>query len=201
MEEVWQRALALKDPELDLPEAFYVDELEQVILDKGIETESDYLRVSRTGRGTPLSRVHRARIWPVFEDYRLNLSLQGGKEIDDAYRAAAALLADDRGGLPYTTVIVDEAQDMGTQAYRLIRTLVPEESDDLFIVGDGHQRIYGRSRVVSAAAGSASSDAPTSSGSITGRRRRSGRGPCVFLTGARSTIWTAVGTINGASRR
>ena len=87
-------------------------------------------------------------MWPVFEDYRLNLSLQGGKEMDDAYRAAAALLAEDRGGLTYTAAIVDEAQDMGAQAYRLIRALVPEGPNDLFIVGDGHQRIYGRSRVV-----------------------------------------------------
>ena len=68
--------------------------------------------------------------------------------MDDAYRAAAALLSEDRGGLAYTAAIVDEAQDMGAQAYRLIRALVPEGPNDLFIVGDGHQRIYGRSRVV-----------------------------------------------------
>ena len=37
---------------------------------------------------------------------------------------------------------------MGTQAYRLIRALVPQGPNDLFIVGDGHQRIYRRSRVV-----------------------------------------------------
>ena len=146
--EVWQQALALKDSGLSLPEAFYADELNQIVLANGITTEAEYLRVPRTGRGTPLRRPQRARVWPVFEDYRLNLSLQGGKEIDDAYRAAAALLAVDRGGLAYTAAIVDEAQDMGTQAYGLLRTLVPEGPNDLFIVGDGHQRIYGRSRVV-----------------------------------------------------
>ena len=146
--EVWQQALALKDPGLNLPDAFYSDELDQIVLANGITTEAEYLRVPRTGRGTPLRRAQRARVWPVFEDYRLNLSLQGGKEMDDAYRAAAALLADDRGSLAYTAAIVDEAQDMGAQAYRLIRTLVPEGPNDLFIVGDGHQRIYGRSRVV-----------------------------------------------------
>ena len=45
-------------------------------------------------------------------------------------------------------MVVDEAQDMGTQAFRLIRALVPSGPDDLFIVGDGHQRIYGRNKVV-----------------------------------------------------
>ena len=146
--EVWQQALALKDSGLNLLDAFYSDELDQIILANGITSEAEYLRVPRTGRGTPLHRAQRARVWPVFEDYRLNLSLQGGKEMDDAYRAAAALLADDLGGLAYTAAIVDEAQDMGTQAYRLIRALVPQGPNDLFIVGDGHQRIYRRSRVV-----------------------------------------------------
>ena len=146
--EVWQQALALKDSGLNLPDAFYADELDQIVLANGITTEAEYLRVARKGRGTALRRAQRARVWPVFEDYRLNLSLQGGKEVDDAYRAAAELLADDRGGLAYTAAIVDEAQDMGAQAYRLIRALVPEGPNDLFIVGDGHQRIYGRSRVV-----------------------------------------------------
>ena len=146
--DVWRQALALKDPALNLPNAFYADEFDQIVLANGITTEAKYLRVPRAGRGTPLRRAQRARVWPVFEDYRLNLLLQGGKEMDDAYRAAAALLAEDRGGLAYTAAIVDEAQDMGAQAYRLLRTLVPEGPNDLFIVGDGHQRIYGRSRVV-----------------------------------------------------
>ena len=35
------------------------------------------------------------------------------KEVEDAYRDAAHLIAEDRAGLPYAAVIVDEAQDMG----------------------------------------------------------------------------------------
>jgi DNA helicase IV len=46
------------------------------------------------------------------------------------------------------SIIVDEAQDMGTQAFLLIRALVPPGPNDLFIVGDGHQRIYGKNKVV-----------------------------------------------------
>lgn len=37
---------------------------------------------------------------------------------------------------------------MGAQAYRLIRQIVPAGANDLFVVGDGHQRIYGRNKVV-----------------------------------------------------
>ena len=145
---LWEQSLALRGPTLGLSEAFYADEFEQVVLAQGITTEDEYLRASRTGRGTPLRRPQRARVWPVFEDYRLNLSLQGGKEVDDAYRDAAALLDEDRRGSTYAAAIVDEAQDLGAQAFRLIRAMVPEGPDDLFIAGDGHQRIYGRSRIV-----------------------------------------------------
>lgn len=41
-------------------------------------------------------------------------------------------------------MIVDEAQDIPTIGFELIRAMLPESPNDLFIVGDGHQRIYGR---------------------------------------------------------
>ena len=146
--DAWGEALAAKDPDLGLPDAFYSDEWEQVILANGVSTEAEYLRAVRTGRGTPLHRAVRAKVWPVFETYRLRLTVLGLKEVDDAYGDAAALLVEKPSSLGYATVVVDEAQDMGSQAYRLIRQIVPEGRDDLFIVGDGHQRIFGRNKVV-----------------------------------------------------
>ena len=162
--EAWQRALDLKPPDLDFPDAFYDDEWEQVVQANGVTTADEYLRVPRTGRGVRLGRAARARVWPVFEEYRVQLAERGLKEVDDACRDAAALIAAEReqeqeqerdqgqsqhrGSLDYAAVIVDEAQDMGAQSWRLIRAIVPEGPDDLFITGDGHQRIYGRNRVV-----------------------------------------------------
>ena len=147
-QEAWQRALDLKPPELDLSDSFYEDEWEQVIQAKGVMSEQEYRHVSRVGRGTRLGRGARVRVWPVFEEYRAQLAERGLKEVDDAYRDAAALLGDDGAGSGYAAVVVDEAQDMGAQAFSLIRSMVPAGRDDLFIAGDGHQRIYGRNRVV-----------------------------------------------------
>ena len=146
--EAWQQALDLKPPELDLSDSFYDDEWEQVIQAKGVVNEQEYRHVSRVGRGTRLSRGARVRVWPVFEEYRAQLAERGLKEVDDAYRDAAALLRDDGTGSGYAAVVVDEAQDMGAQAFSLIRSIAPMGRDDLFIAGDGHQRIYGRNRVV-----------------------------------------------------
>ncbi len=51
------------------------------------------------------------------------------------------------------SILVDEAQDMSTHAFALLRAVIPEERpNDLFVVGDGHQRIY-RKRVVLSHAG------------------------------------------------
>ena len=146
--EAWQQALDLKPPELDLSDSFYEDEWEQVIQAKGVVSEQEYRHVSRVGRGTRLGRGARVRVWPVFEEYRAQLAERGLKEVDDAYRDAAALLGEDGAGSGYAAVVVDEAQDMGAQAFSLIRAVAPTASNDLFIAGDGHQRIYGRNRVV-----------------------------------------------------
>lgn len=37
---------------------------------------------------------------------------------------------------------MDEAQDLHAAHWKLLRALVAEQNDDLFIVGDAHQRIY-----------------------------------------------------------
>lgn len=144
----WELALDQKPSDLDYASAFYRDEWERVVLPNGVTTEAEYRRVSRVGRGTRLHRAARVKVWRVFEEYRAQLAERGLKEVDDAYRDAAALLSQDRTGVDYATVIVDEAQDMGAQAYRLIRAIATPGPDDLFVVGDGHQRIYGRNRVV-----------------------------------------------------
>jgi superfamily I DNA/RNA helicase len=93
-----------------------------------------------------LSRSKRDAIWPVFEEYRGQLTSRKLKEVDDAYREIASLL--DAGGikLSYSAIVVDETQDFGPQALKLLRAMVAHESNDLFFVGDGHQRIYSRNR-------------------------------------------------------
>lgn len=152
IEGLWQIALSLAPSELNLNESFYMDEWQKIIQVYGIETLEQYKAVSRTGRGTSLRRADRVKIWPVFEEYRSQLLRAKKKEIDDACRDACSLIIYDleknRARLPYKCIIVDEAQDMGTQAFKLIRTMVLENENDLFIVGDGHQRIYGRNRVI-----------------------------------------------------
>jgi superfamily I DNA/RNA helicase len=46
----------------------------------------------------------------------------------------------------YSAIVVDETQDFGPQALKLLRAMIPHGPNDLFFVGDGRQRIYSRNR-------------------------------------------------------
>lgn len=90
-----------------------------------------------------MSRAQRKEVWPVFEEYRHRLEKHGLREPEDALRDAAALLDQGKLRLNVRSILVDEAQDMSTAAFKLLRRVIPvERANDLFIVGDGHQRIY-----------------------------------------------------------
>ena len=145
--ELWEHALAAAPEDPALPATFFQEEWENVLQPQGITSFDEYIRASRKGRGVALSRKARKAIWPVFEEYRLLLNDRGWREPDDAMRDARHILTSQQIQLPYPCVVVDEAQDMGAQAFMLLRQMVPEQRDDMFIVGDGHQRIY-RHKVV-----------------------------------------------------
>ena len=59
---------------LCLPDDFYEQELEQVILAQGIITLDHYRTARRTGRGVVLSRAKRNAAWPACEEYRGQLA-------------------------------------------------------------------------------------------------------------------------------
>lgn len=143
----WQYAIQQSPTELNLPDDFYAEEWQRVVQPNGVRTLEDYLKVSRLGRGTALSRIQRAKVWPVFNEFRSQMDRVKLREMPDAMSEAIVFFKEKQIKLPYVSIVVDEAQDMGANTFGLIRSLVPESPNDLFIVGDGHQRIY-RNKVV-----------------------------------------------------
>jgi superfamily I DNA/RNA helicase len=77
------------------------------------------------------------------------LNRNGKTEWTAVIREARKHLESSPATLPYRAVIVDEAQDFQPDEWKLIRAIVPEGHNDLFIVGDAHQRIYGSPVVLS----------------------------------------------------
>ncbi|HQT01969.1 MAG: DNA helicase [Thiotrichales bacterium 34-46-19] len=151
LKKLWDQAYSEKPSQLDFKLSFFREEWSQVVQAQGISSLDEYKRASRIGRGTKLSREQKADVWRVFEEYRTLLNKYRLKEVDDAYRDATQFIKTNSIVLNFSSIIVDEAQDMGMAAFSLLRTMVPEQENDLFIVGDAHQRIYGRKVVLSKA--------------------------------------------------
>jgi superfamily I DNA/RNA helicase len=140
--DAWKNALQEAPANTGLPEGFYRVEWESVVQAQNITSVEQYLAAPRIGRGTRLSRELKKRVWAVFQEYRAQLNESGKKEYVDLVRDARQLIETKKLRLPYRSVIVDEAQDMSSEAFKLLRTMVTPGENDLFIVGDAHQRIY-----------------------------------------------------------
>ena len=146
----WDLAMAIADPSLPLDRRFYEEEWKEVVLANGCRTQPEYLAARRVGRGTRLTRQNRAQIWPVFDAMRMELRQRGLWEPEEAKQAAAELIKESGLDARYAAVVVDEAQDLDVAGFSLLRTLVGQShANDLFIVGDPHQRIYGKPLVLS----------------------------------------------------
>ena len=146
----WSLAMDLADTSLGLDERFYREEWKDVVLAQGCRSRDEYLMARRVGRGTRLSRPQRSQIWPVFDAVRAEFRQRGLWEPEEAKQIAADLIQ--KGDRPplYAAVVVDEAQDLDVASFSLLRALVGEpRANDLFIVGDPHQRIYGKPLVLS----------------------------------------------------
>lgn len=145
--EMWKRAMTRCPDGVEFQESFFRAEFERVVLPAGCETAEQYMHATRVGRGSALSRAQKRDLWPVFAEYRAQLRAANLREPEEAFRDAAALLKRDKVPLGIRSIVVDEAQDLSAAALELLRVAVPEGPNDLFIVGDAHQRIY-RHKVV-----------------------------------------------------
>lgn len=145
-ETLWETARALlpeDSPAKRFPTAFFREEWERVVQPQEVMTATEYFKASRKGRGQALSRKERKEIWPVFEEFRIILNERKERQPADAMREARQFIEQNVKPL-YFAVLVDEAQDMSAQALRLLRALTPTGANDIFLVGDAHQRIYGQ---------------------------------------------------------
>jgi hypothetical protein len=130
-------AITVEKAGLPFTPTFLEREWRQVILAQGLRDEQAYLTCSRAGQGTPLGKAQRRQVWQVVQSLEVSLREMGRDTFpqlaDEAARTVQPL---------YQHVIVDEAQDLHPAQWRLLRALVQNGPDDLFIVGDPHQRIY-----------------------------------------------------------
>jgi superfamily I DNA/RNA helicase len=135
----WAQAVAALG--LDFTPAFLKNEWEQVILAQDLRSEGAYLACPRTGRGRPLTKAQRSRVWQAAE--RVLAELDAARQTTHLQLANEAThLLRECEAPRYQHILVDEAQDLHAAHWRLLRAAVTEGPDDLFIAADPHQRIY-----------------------------------------------------------
>ncbi|MGA5648502.1 UvrD-helicase domain-containing protein [Streptomyces seoulensis] len=149
---------------------FLHDEWTQVILGQAVASRADYFRARRAGRGRTVTRAERADIWQLTERFAQRLDRLGVQTWDQVAERAAQLeserarriqalgrqreeagglenihVADGSGGwlrYRYRHIVVDEAQDLRPAHWKMLRAMTAADRNDLFLVGDTHQRIY-----------------------------------------------------------
>ncbi|MCC3314777.1 3'-5' exonuclease [Nocardia africana] len=127
--------------------AFLENEYVSVVLANKVTTPEQYLRVARAGRGVRLSRAQRIAVWKLIEAFRRHSRTDGSLSFPEILAIAAEHLTfEQSAGRSFVAdhVLVDEAQDLHATHWALLRALVSEGRNDLFIAEDSHQRIYGQ---------------------------------------------------------
>lgn len=139
------------DAKLATP-SFLESEYIAVVLANRITTLEQYAKIARPGRGVRLSRPQRIAVWNLVEAYRRQSEMDETLSFPEILALAAEALrirAESGGGYLVDHVIVDEAQDLHATHWALLRALVDEGPNDVFIAEDSHQRIYGSPVVLS----------------------------------------------------
>lgn len=108
-----------------------------------------YLSMERTGRVVPLDQSFRRQVLEGLDAWEKLMAFVGAV---DATGISTALYKHLKGLSPeYRCVLVDEVQDFGTLELAVIRRLVAEGANDIFLCGDAAQSVYTKFQDLTAA--------------------------------------------------
>jgi hypothetical protein len=125
-------------------EAYLREEFDWIRSAVGPAHRSDYLELPRRGRRFPLAGDMRQDILDGLSGWETKMRQVG--VVDYLGLTSALSHHIDRIEPEFSHIIIDEAQDLGTTELRIIRKLVPEGPNDLFLCGDVAQTILPKHR-------------------------------------------------------
>ena len=121
---------------------YLLEEINQVIVARQVESLQDYMHARRPGRKVRLSDMQKRGIWQVYETFQRQLKGAGVETWEQARARAETLVSKDYEFQSYDAVVIDEAQDLDPSMMRLLIKLCKDPSR-LFITADANQSIYG----------------------------------------------------------
>ena len=128
-----------------LTEDYLRDEVKYVLKGRGVDSLEEYQDMERTGRRISFTPAMREQTWELRGEWDRRLREAGTVDYPDVVRKSRDLAR--RQEPIYRAAIIDESQDLTLVGLQFIRALVSGtdgqgRQDDLFIVGDGAQKIY-----------------------------------------------------------
>lgn len=122
--------------------AFLFEEWDELVDAWGLHDAGEYASVPRLGRRTRLGPKQREHAWSVFAFVREKLAARNVLTSADVYGRLTRWL-DEGGTLPFTHIVVDEAQDLSVAQVRFLAAAGRAgKPDALFFTGDLGQRIF-----------------------------------------------------------
>ncbi len=136
-------SFARKQPDsARLSAKFIAEEINEVIIGRGLDSEEEYLNVGREGRQSRLSQTDRHAIWRLYEERLEFLKRNNKYDIATLPWLALRYLHNDSTFTPYEAVIIDEAQDLTPIGLRLATQLAGRRFTRMTIFADAAQSIY-----------------------------------------------------------
>lgn len=121
--------------------AFLVEEWEDVVDAWQLGDAAGYAAVPRLGRKTRLGLKQRDAAWTAFAFVREHLAQAGLVTWAGIYARLTRQVLEGQA-LPYTHLVVDEAQDLSVAQVRFLAAAGRARPDALFLTGDLGQRIF-----------------------------------------------------------
>ncbi|WP_267618770.1 UvrD-helicase domain-containing protein [Gordonia bronchialis] len=137
--ELWSELIEQQG--LSCTPVFLSEEWRHVALARRIDTLDAYLATKRTGRGRGLGSAQRTQVWQAISAFEQALT-ERGQWTHETVRREATRLLEAQVEKPFRHIVIDEAQDLSPDQWRLLRAAAPAAPDDIFIAGDTNQRIY-----------------------------------------------------------
>lgn len=142
VDKAWRNAIAIAAGELSFVENFYKDEWVKVVQAQEVYNKVAYCKASRIGRGVRLDRKVRMQIWDVFDEYQNIMNEKLQRDVETAMYECRKILENKKLTGQYTSIIVDEGQDLNPSAYRLLDRQKMRESGYTDNIIDSYEKLF-----------------------------------------------------------
>lgn len=121
---------------------FLFEEWDELVDAWNVTEGGAYAQIPRLGRRTRLGPVQREAAWQVFTFVQHRLAERNVTTWAQLYARLAEWLIAKNGQLPFSHVVVDEAQDLSVAQARFLAAVGRQDKEATFFTGDQGQRIF-----------------------------------------------------------